>query len=52
MLGNDRLRPMHEHPEPTEEEQEQAPQRLPDEEPERDERAAGGDPPEEPIHEA
>jgi hypothetical protein len=48
---------VHEQPEPTEEEEEQAPDRLREEEPERDERAAGGElpgdsPPEEPIHDA
>jgi hypothetical protein len=57
MCGNDRLTAVHEQPNQTEEEQEQAADRLPEEEPERDERAEGGKlpgdrPPEEPIHEA
>jgi hypothetical protein len=57
MRGNDRLRPMHEQPEPTEEEQEQTPDRLEEEEPDRDARQGVGEvpgdrPPEEPIHEA
>jgi hypothetical protein len=57
MPGNDRLSPMPEQPEPTEEEQEQTPGRLEEEEPDRDPRQVGGDvpgdrPPEEPIHEA
>jgi hypothetical protein len=57
MPGNDRLAAMHEQREPTEEEEEQTPERLEEEEPERDERAEGGElpgdrSPEEPIHEA
>jgi hypothetical protein len=43
MVGNDRLTAVHEQPEPTEEEQDQAPQRLDEEEPDRDERAEGGE---------
>jgi hypothetical protein len=43
---------VHEQPQPTEDEQEDALERIPEEEPERDERAADGDEPEEPIHEA
>lgn len=45
---------MHEQPEPTEEEQEQAPQRVPDEEPDRDPRTEDPDSrsPEDPIHDA
>jgi hypothetical protein len=43
---------VHEQLQPTEEEQEQAPERIPEEEPERDERASDGDDLEEPIHEA
>lgn len=52
MPGNDRLTGVHEQPEPTEEEQEQAPDRIPEEEPERDERAADGDQSEEPIQDS
>jgi hypothetical protein len=52
MAGNYRLTTVHEQPQPTEEEQEQAPERIREEEPERDERAADGDEPEEPIHDA
>lgn len=57
MLGNDRLTAVHEQPEPTEEEQEQTPERLEEEEPDRDPRQGGGEVPgnrlpEEPIHEA
>jgi hypothetical protein len=51
MAGNDRLRRVHEQPQPTEEEQEQAPERVADEEPERDERSAD-DETGEPVHEA
>lgn len=43
---------MHEQPQPTDDEQEDALERIPEEEPERDERASDGDEPEEPIHEA
>jgi hypothetical protein len=43
---------VHEQPQPTEDEQEQAPERISEEEPERDERTTDGDEPEEPIHEA
>jgi hypothetical protein len=52
MAGNDRLRRVHEQPQPTEEEQEQAPERVADEEPERDERSADEDETGEPVHEA
>jgi hypothetical protein len=52
MAGNDRLTAVHEQPEPSEEEAEQAADRIPDEEPERDERTADGDDFEPPIDEA
>jgi hypothetical protein len=43
---------MHDQPSPTEEEQEQTTERLPDEEPERDPRSAEEGDTEEPVHEA
>lgn len=43
---------MHEQPQPTEEEQEQTPERLAEEEPERDARSGDDGSEEEPIHEA
>jgi hypothetical protein len=43
---------MHEQLEPTEEEQEQAPERVLDEEPDRDQRSAEEAENEEPIHDA
>jgi hypothetical protein len=52
MAGNDRLTRVHEQPQPTEEEQEQAPERIPDEEPARDERSAEEVETEETIHDA
>jgi hypothetical protein len=43
MAGNDRLTAVHEQPEPTEEELEQAPERIPEEEPDRDQRSVEND---------
>jgi hypothetical protein len=43
---------VHEQPDATEEEQEQAPQRIPVEEPDRDERTPDADEPEEPTDDA
>jgi hypothetical protein len=51
MAGNDRLTAVHEQPEPTEEEQEQTPERIPVEEPDRDERSVENES-EEPVREA